>query len=172
MSLLEILIALAVSVIALGGFVRSLASSQEASEHDRQLGLASEAGRQAMERLKGAAFDAVYSMYNADASDDGGGAVPGPAFDVDGLDPLPDDADGAVGRVAFPEMLVGGDWMLREDTVDPRIGMPRDLNADGVIDAVDHSDDYRLLPVLVRVEWMSGSGPCRVEFKTVLNPVF
>jgi hypothetical protein len=40
--------------------------------------------------------------------------------------------------------------------------MPRDLNGDGVVDALDHSVDRILLPVKVTVEWKpagSVSGP-------------
>ena len=48
------------------------------------------------------------------------------------------------------------------------MGMPRDLDGDGVIDALDHSGDYRLLPVLVRVAWRGSSGPAKLEFRTML----
>ena len=58
---------------------------------------------------------------------------------------------------------------LREDAADTRFGTPRDLNGDGVSgDALDHSADYRILPVVIEVDWNGASGPAHVEFKTVL----
>ena len=38
------------------------------------------------------------------------------------------------------------------------LGMPRDLNNDGIVDAQDHAHDCILLPVKVRLEWKSKCG--------------
>lgn len=51
---------------------------------------------------------------------------------------------------------------LREDTVDPNLGMPRDLNGDGVIDGLNHASDYVILPVRIEVKW-SESGADRTH---------
>jgi hypothetical protein len=63
----------------------------------------------------------------------------------------------------------GGALELREDVVDAGLGMPRDLNLDGVIDALDHSGDYRILPVRVLVEWTGMSGNRTHRLETVLS---
>ena len=47
--------------------------------------------------------------------------------------------------------------------------MPRDLNADEVVDAVDHSGDYQTLPVRIIMEWRSVAGTSRIEMKTILS---
>ncbi len=77
-----------------------------------------------------------------------------PNFDVTGLGAVADDADGLVGEILFPS--VGGE--LREDVVDASLGMPRDLNGDGAIDALNHADDYIILPITIRIRWMGVSG--------------
>jgi hypothetical protein len=72
------------------------------------------------------------------------------------LDPVA--PGGFVGRVEFPTI----ESQLREDVNDDSLTMPRDLNGDGVVDALDHSVDRILLPVKVTVEWKpagSVSGP-------------
>jgi hypothetical protein len=42
------------------------------------------------------------------------------------------------------------------------------MNADGASDANDHSADYLLLPVLVRVRWRGPAGTTQVELHTWL----
>jgi len=49
------------------------------------------------------------------------------------------------------------------------IGMPRDLNLDGAVDALYHAGDYMILPVRVRVQWMGASGPRTVELQTQIS---
>ena len=89
-----------------------------------------------------------------------------------GLDPLPDDADGRVGELIFPEVNTAAAlpaiWELREDAVIPELGLPRDLNGDSIVDAADHAADYAVLPVIVRLEWMGDFGPRIFEMHTML----
>jgi hypothetical protein len=47
--------------------------------------------------------------------------------------------------------------------------MPRDLNGDGVIDALNHADDYLILPVTLRLEWRGAAGNARQDYHTVLT---
>ena len=49
-----------------------------------------------------------------------------------------------------------GTGLLRENARMPVFGLPCDLNGDGAIDAADRSDDYRALPVRLRLEWRAG----------------
>lgn len=67
-------------------------------------------------------------------------------------------------EVEFP----GGGTTLREDTVDPLLGMPRDLNGDG--DTLDDAaTDYVILPVRVTLTWNGLSGPMTYEISTYLT---
>jgi hypothetical protein len=78
------------------------------------------------------------------------------------------DPDGFPGEIVFPITLVGGVPQLREDVVNAKLGMPRDLNGDGVVDANNHAGNYQLLPVLVRVRWRGVGGNGLVELPTML----
>jgi type II secretory pathway pseudopilin PulG len=55
--------------------------------------------------------------------------------------------------IQVPVTTVGGVGDLRENAVAPRYGLPYDLNGDGVIDGDPRSDDYRSLPLVVRLRW-------------------
>ena len=172
-TLVEVMVALALVAFALMGFSRSLVSTMVASETDREVRAATEAARAVMERLSGASFTDVFALYNADPSDDPGGpgTAPGPGVDLPGLAPLENDPDGRVGEILLPVLDNGGNLEVREDLNAPWLGMPRDLNGDGLIDALDHSADYIVLPVVVRFEWQGSGGPARIEFHTLLTGV-
>ncbi|HVS19906.1 MAG TPA: hypothetical protein VMT18_14975, partial [Planctomycetota bacterium] len=79
----------------------------------------------------------------------------------------PGDPDGLPGEIVFPGDGVG----LFEDVVFPALGMPRDLTLDDppMIDSLDHSMDYRVLPVLVRVRWAGARGNRELMLGTTLN---
>ena len=132
--------------------------------------IATQEGRRMIERLQAEPFAQVFARYNDDPADDPGGAGTGPGadFDVSGFTAWTNDADGLAGEIVLPTTALAP-GVLREDVVDTSLGMPRDLNGDGVVDANDHSSDYRLLPVLVRIRWQNASGRNSVEFKTMLG---
>ncbi len=73
-----------------------------------------------------------------------------------------------MGKIVLPEFDAGSGVELREDLDLPELGMPRDLNGDGIVDSADHSADYRLLPVLLRLEWRGQSGHRQSEVRTIL----
>ena len=170
MSILEVLIAFAVLMGGLLGFARALVCSMEASNTSHEATLAREAARRMIENLRSEAFADLFVRHNGDPQDDPGapGSAPGKDFVVDGLSPWDRDPDGFAGEILFP-VNAATPAFLREDVVLPRLGMPRDLTGDGVIDAQDHAGDYLLLPVLVRVDWRSASGRGRVELRTMLG---
>lgn len=163
---LELVFAIAVLLVGLLSYSRSLVGSVELGRKNRDTAVATEAARTLVESLYATPFDQVFATFNGDPSDDPGGAgtAPGAAFLVPGLDLRNGDPDGMHGQVLFP--TDGG--ALREDLVDDVLGMPRDLDLDGAIDGVDHAGDYRLLPVLVRVEWRSGARERLLEIQTLL----
>lgn len=169
-SLLELVVAMAFVLLAMQGIIGILTSSTRASRSNFETAMAKEGARAMLEVIQSQSFDEVFALYNTSGLDDPGGVgtAPGANFAVADLNVLDGDADGMVGEIIFPTLTVAGVDQLREDDDEVRLGMPRDLNGDGLIDALDHSGDYWILPVLVRVSWRSQSGPARVEFKTVL----
>jgi type II secretory pathway pseudopilin PulG len=169
MTLIELLVSVSVLLVAILGFSRAIVSSLVTTNVNREVALATEAGRRAIETLKAEAFDEVFARYNADPADDPGvpGTAPGHLVAVSGLAPLADDADGFVGEVLFP-VQPGAPGVLREDLANPIFGTPRDLDGDGGVDALDHAVDYGLLPIVVRFRWQGASGPATFELKTLL----
>ena len=166
-SIVEIMLVLTLLTVGIGMFAGTLGSVMGLGPSLRETARATEAARSVLESMRAQPFDEVWARYNADPADDPGaaGSAPGAAFDVPGLTPVAGDADGRVGRIVFPEQA----GALREDFVDARMGTPRDLDLDGAIDAADHAGDYRVLPVLVRVEWQ-GRGPARrLELYTTIT---
>jgi hypothetical protein len=165
-TLLELAITVTFMAIAFGAVVSTLTASiflsrSNAEHHEVFLAACS-----VVERMRSTRFDHVFAAFNADPADDptGAGTGFGDAFDVTGLTPQADDVDGRVGEIVFP----GGGFDLREDALDPRLGLPRDLDGDGAVDGADHGSDYQLLPVVVRVRWRGKSGDRELEFTTLL----
>ncbi len=168
-TLLEVLVGFSVLLVGLVGFIRVIVSSMEASKGTHQAAVAKEAARGRLETLAAADFDQVFRLYNDDPSDDpgGNGTAPGADFAVRGLDVQTSDADGFVGEILFP-VAAADAGVLREDLEAVRFGTPRDLNSDDVVDALDHSGDYEILPVAVRIAWRGASGNNVLELKTLL----
>jgi hypothetical protein len=157
-------------VIGVLGFSKAIYSWNRAAEGGRLKTLAVQAARRTVEDLQSKPFEDVFALYNGTAADDPVGVtIPGPDFAVRGLTPWSDDADGMAGEVVLPVQSILGVEQIREDSNIPRLGMPRDLNADGIVDALDHSADYRILPVLVRIRWQGPNGRSQVEFTTILG---
>lgn len=169
-TLVEVMVAFVLLSVAMMGFSRSVVSSMMAANTDRDVRRATEASRGIMERLSGATFGDVFELYNGNPLDDidGIGSAPGMRFDVRGLTAQDDDADGQVGEVLLPFIEIGGIWQVREDLDLPELGLPRDLSGDGIIDNLDHSGDYVLLPARIRIEWKGAGAPAHVEFHTIL----
>jgi len=71
--------------------------------------------------------------------------------------------------VVPPPPLPSWACQLREDCDYPLLGMPRDLNGDSIIDGRDHGRDYLILPVQVRIEWESTTGPRAIDLYTMLT---
>ncbi len=135
---------------------------------------ASQAVRTVLERMRNEKLRDIFPLYNSDPLDDPGGAgtAPGNRFGVDGFDPLETAVDGLVGTISFPTITPEGEVaQLREDTVDEDLGLPRDLNGDSIIDDLDHSSDYVLLPIKVEVDWLGRYGQRHVEFFTMFAEI-
>jgi len=190
-TLLEVMIVLSILVFVVSVFHGMILANQGLRETNRQNAIAAEAARVIVEEMRSQDFRQVYALYDSDPSNDPGGAgtAPGSRFAVSGLRPLASSPDGLQGEVVFPSKLVvvpqtnataqevgtGGtttttttEWRLLETYEDEGLGMPRDLNGDSIIDDLDHSQDYIILPVRVRVEWQGNHGSRSLEISTML----
>ncbi len=169
-TLVEVMVSLVILVIAISGYSSAILSTSLSADTTRELRLATESAWSVMERLQGVGFDEAFARFNSDPEDDpdGAGSATGSDFEIIGLAPIAGDGDGSAGEVLLPAVWVDGDLQIREDVEIPELGMPRDLSGDGVIDAADHSDDYIVLPVLVRMSWQGSSGEMQLEYGTTL----
>ena len=165
-TLLEILISLVVFMLAAGAAISSLVSAMTLGRINRETSRAVDAAQSVVEQLQGEAiFSEVFYRFNATTADDPAtGVSPGWNFAVPGLNVQPGDPDGFVGQILFP----GNGVELREDFIDPELGMQRDLNGDTNIDNANHAADYNVLPVRIRIDWAGARGNRRVEIITVL----
>ena len=152
-SLVEVVLVMAITSVALAMFARIMASSARLDPLAAESALAAEAARTTLELIRGQDVADVVALYNDDPTDDPGGlgTAPGPEFAVAGLAPVK--ADGMCGLIELPAL----EGAIREDVEDALLGLPRDLNGDGVVDDEEHSADWLILPVRVRVTWMSTS---------------
>lgn len=168
LSLLEVLIAAAVLVVAILAAARTTVSGLdlEKSNHDAMIAL--QAARQKIEVLRSETLGQVFARYNAVTSDDPGGAgtAPGATFTVSELRPRAGAAT-AIGRVLFP-VAANSPGVLNETVNAPFFNAPADLNLDGDSTDANVNATYRLLPVTVRVEWQGAQGPRQVEISTLL----
>jgi type II secretory pathway pseudopilin PulG len=165
-ALIEVVVSFTALLVVLLGFSRMLLSSRMASATSHEATLAKEAARSMIEQLGALDVTEAYARYNSTSADDpGAGASPGAGFAVRGLEPLLDDADGLPGEIQFPE--VGG--VLSESLTLPQYGWPIAMNGDGDTDDPDVTADVRVLPVVVRVRYLTAGGQAVVEFTTVLG---
>ena len=175
MTMIELAVAMPIVLIALFVFAQILGSGVNLRQVGSDEWASSSAAQDALERIRNESFEELFVLFNEDPFDDplGPGTAPGNRFAVSGLTPLPGVADGMIGEIVLPLVDVGTEvapeWQVREDLVDPVLGMPRDLNGDSIVDDADHVADYTILPVLVRLRWKGKHGPREFELYTVLS---
>ena len=174
-SLVEVALLSVFLLIALGGLSSAVISSLKLSRTTEETSIADDAARRMAGELQTVNFSAIFASYNANPNDDPNlpGTAPGAAFDVRGLTPRNGDPDGRVGRLVFPSVDLGAGEVLREDVVDPRLGMEegegRDLNGNGETDD-DVTLDYAILPVRIVLEWTGPGGNRSHELDLLLVP--
>lgn len=166
-TLIELTIVLVVMSVAVGLLSSTVTQTARVGPMLQEEALASEAARSQFETLHTVPFSDLYALFNEDDGDDpdGEGTAPGVHFAVAGLTVQPGDADGFVGQFVFPEL----NGRISESVEFPRLGLPRDLNGDLVVDTADHSDDYAILPVEVVIQWRGRSGDRELRFQTALT---
>jgi hypothetical protein len=171
-TLLELVILMAVTFVAVSIFSGTLLATVRQRNINHETAIAAQAMRAVIERMRNEDFRQIFALYNADPEDDplGPGTGPGNRFAVGNLTPVEGAPDPRVGEIRMPVVPaeVGTALEVREDFVHPQLGLPRDLNGDEVVDDLDHSEDYRVLPVELSVEWQGQSGRRVLESHTVL----
>lgn len=176
-TLLEIVMTGAVLAIGACGMASVLVQSMTVTAVNRETTLARQAARQVLEQIVDIPAGQVYTVFSAtDPRAKDVYVEEDPAFTTESqtyyatesltMNSQFSDVSGMTASVIFPADL--GGYSLREDVTDKALGMPRDLNGDGVIDSENHADDYVLLPVRVRVNWKGITGERSFEVCTVL----
>ena len=163
-TLLELIMGTTVLAIGICGLAVTLVYSMTLAETNRESSEARIAAKEILERVRAVPVEEIFATFNATDEDDPSGA-PGSTFQLTRT--ATDGATAAyTGLVEFP---IGTDpGVLREDLEDELLGMPRDLNGDGVIDAGNHAGDYKILPLRIKVVWRGKAGPRTFELCTVL----
>jgi prepilin-type N-terminal cleavage/methylation domain-containing protein len=166
-TLVELLMGATVLAIGICGLAVTLVYSMTLAETNRESAEARIAAKEVMERVRAVPVEDIFATFNGVTDDDpeSDQEVPGGTFVVT-RSPLEDLCESYTAQIEFPTGEYAG--YLREDIEDPLLGMPRDLNGDGTIDSEDHSDDYQILPLRVRVLWRGKTGPRSFEVCTVL----
>ncbi|HVR85773.1 MAG TPA: type II secretion system protein [Planctomycetota bacterium] len=194
-TLLELVIAVSILSVALLALMSSVITSTSLQATSREKVIAYNAARQVIEQMRSTPnFSDIYKNYNAASNPNQNTFNVGEFKTLDGttgiqwinndlgvkgtgLQPMP---GVPVGQIFFPS---DANLLLREDfyTIDQSpnkeiatvLGMGplgKDLNRDGTIDSNDHSLDYKILPVLVRIQWQSaGKRPMKIDVATFIT---
>jgi len=167
--MVEVTVSMFILLVALGATLGTISTFTALERSSRETSVAQIGARAMLEQIQATPFPDIFATFNTDANDDpaGAGTAPGAGFAVAGLDAQAGDADGFVGRIILPA-TAGAPSVLREDLADDAFGLPKDLNGDGAIDADDHSTDYVVLPIRVRVEWAGPSGNRATELQALI----
>jgi len=166
-TLVELLVVVTIMTLALGEVTRSMLTISKLEPISRESDLALQAAATQIDTMRALPFATLFSRFNSNPADDPGaaGTAPGNSFSVTGLDVRVGDIDGMTGRIEFP---VAG-LELREDVDDVELGLPRDLNLDGMTDALDHANDYAILPVRIVIEWSSNGRDRQIQLMTTMT---
>jgi hypothetical protein len=153
-----------------GGLLGTIFSVLRTSQVNEETAIAYQAVHGMLEELQSQPFEQIYAAYNADPEDDPDPeADPLALLEVPGLMPCEGDPGNTTAVIEFPTVSGDGGIELREDADNPLLGMPRDLNGDNELDSLDHSGDYTMLPLAVRLQWEGASGQREITVPTMLR---
>lgn len=162
-SLFEILVASAVLAVAACAVTAAMIHGMAVGAMNTETQEAQETARKVLEQLSAVPVREVFARYNTNPLDD----PSGPQTAVGNVVTLVSSSGKTLdAEIIFPN--AGDVSEIREDVQDPVLGLPRDLNADSVVDDQDHSVDYVMLPVRVRVTWRGVSGERSLDICSVL----
>lgn len=166
-TLVETSVSIAVLVLGVLGMVASVTAGDRLILENRQTRQAYVAAQTMFAQLQSEPIDTVFQRYNSSSSDDptGQGRAPGASFTARGLLSDSSTCVEGTGSIRFPTR---DGATLREDIDDPALGMPRDLDGDGVISHTALSKTPLVLPVLVTIRWATSHGEREVQVRKFL----
>ncbi len=153
-SLLETVIGMSVMIIGLLAMTSTSVVVHSLDESDKARRLATTAQQAVIDQLnvRAAALvgdEAGWATALTDSYGDGG--TPGSTFAVQGLDPWE-------GMAQIGSVRVVTDETITDDELGGPMGMPRDLDGDGLVSNEDVTASATLLPVVLRIRWTGESG--------------
>jgi hypothetical protein len=164
-TLLEVVIALSAMTIGLMTALKCIGSSLHLERVNRESTLGIAEAKRLLGEVRGETEARLLATYDDDKSNDpdGAGTAPGRVVPLPGLGWSGANASGSC-TVLLPYDNAGN---LREDLDLPELGLPRDLDGDGLVDSADHSTDAIFLPVAVRVEWTGAQGQRQIVLRSI-----
>ncbi|HLX62365.1 MAG TPA: prepilin-type N-terminal cleavage/methylation domain-containing protein [Planctomycetota bacterium] len=156
MTILEVLVAMAVLAVGLMAVISAIMSTSELSLANQEELLAVNVVRQKLAEIKDTPFISIFSQY--------GPGTPNATVDVSSLQA--GTLQNGVLNIVFPVNAAG---RLDETVVDAELGMPQDLNGNGVSTDTDVSSTYTVLPVRIHVQWTSRTGARELSLNTMLT---
>lgn len=165
-TLVEVSVSIAVLVLGVLGMLASVTTGDRLILENRETRQAFVAAQTMFAELQAQPIETVFQRYNGTNADDPGGVTsPGSTFTACGLARFTTDGGEASGVLRFPS---SNGNQLREDLDDPTLGMPRDLDGDGVISHAPLTKTPLVLPVAISVRWQTSKGPREVEVRKFL----
>lgn len=163
-TIVETAVATTLLVIGVLGYVAAVTTGDRLMLHNREARRAYTAAQTVFAEMQARSIATVFQSYNDDTSDDPAHA-PGSTFTANGVGSCMGSASAGAGSVRFPS---NDGLTLRENMVDAALGMPRDLDGDGVISSAPLTGTPLILPVEVRVAWDSSGGPRTISIRKFL----
>ncbi len=168
MTMVEVMIAAGIFVVAAGGVVMLTAAMERQDRLIREFEQAESTARRVIEDIQYRGLDNFFQLYaqydtDPDNDPDGSGTSPGPTFSdltVLGLQAADDSPTGQL-----IEIVMHTD----ETEVNAVHGLPRDLNNDGDADDVDVSGDYGIIPFTVRIHWNNQGTSAVTQMETLVT---
>lgn len=149
---IEVMVATAFALTSMLAFSSMMLSAHALRRGNEETQIAGNALRAIMEQVQSTSASSVaapngWGQATVQAFQPGG--IPGDVFPVRGLVPMP-------GFLTVATVQVITDETLTDQQLGVSVGMPRDLDGDGLATNVDVTATATLLPVVVTLQW---SGP-------------
>ncbi len=165
LTLFEVVIALSAMAVGLLTALKCVGWSLNVERVNRESTVAIAEAKRLLGEVRGETEARLFASYDADAANDpdGAGTAPGATIPLPGLGWSGANASGSC-TVFLPFDSTGA---LREDLTIPELGLPRDLDGDGVVDSADHRADAIFIPVAVRVRWTGVQGEREIVLRSI-----
>lgn len=165
LTLFEVVIALSAMAVGLLTALKCVGWSLNVERVNRESTVAIAEAKRLLGEVRGETEARLFASYDTNAANDpdGAGTAPGASIPLPGLGRSGTGASGTC-TVFLPFDSTGA---LREDLTIPEIGLPRDLDGDGAIDAADHRTDAIFIPVAVRVRWTGVQGQREIVLRSI-----